>query len=159
MKIGGFKSCKSLIRSPNSPLFHLCRFFYHLSSVLVSVSWSVCKKTKNPITFSSTVPKVLEVLQSILQFFFCSALTGLVTTPPGSFLTEGQKKNKKNNEGGFHSEQSLLFLWVFSPALIISMSEMRWTFRRAALDDAIKSGSDLTPKVRGKQKQPPALLA
>lgn len=33
MKIGGFKSCKSFICSPNSTLFHLCRLFYRRSSL------------------------------------------------------------------------------------------------------------------------------
>lgn len=33
MKIGRFKSCKSFICSPNSRLFHLCRLFYHRSSL------------------------------------------------------------------------------------------------------------------------------
>lgn len=98
---------------------------------MVSVNRSSCKETKNPIMFSGAVPKVPEVLRSVLLILFCSDRARVNSTV-------GRKKIK-TDEDSFYSKLS--FLWVFFVEFIISVSEMRWTFRQVSSDDTFKCGT------------------
>lgn len=74
MKIGGFKSCKSFICSPNGTVLHLCRLLPLLLTPGVCEFGPATKRPRIQLRSWQIVPEVPEVLHSTLQisfFFLC----------------------------------------------------------------------------------------
>lgn len=95
MKIGGFESCRSFIRSPNSTQFLLCHFFLSLNGVRESA-----KRLRIQLCSQEPFKKFPSKNAALSSLNFYFPLTGWKTSPP-------ERKIKPHEDSFFHSLNAL----------------------------------------------------